>query len=65
MWGIDFERPTATSCSACVEGIKFGGFDPFNPELSFCTCGEGLKLAGLTEHLLARSESEAMGEKRW
>lgn len=55
MWGIEFEAPAAQGCSACVEGVKFGGFDPMNPVRSFCECAEGLRLAGVTEAMLQRA----------
>jgi hypothetical protein len=54
MWTPEFE-PVALGCSACVEGVKFGGFDPFNPVRSFCECAEGMRLAGLTEAMLKRA----------
>jgi hypothetical protein len=57
MWGIDFE-PAAPSCAACIEGVRFGGFDPFNPVRSFCECSEGMRLAGVTEGMLNRAGVE-------
>ena len=54
MWTPDFE-PTPHGCSACVEGVKFGGFDPWNPVRSFCECAEGLRLAGVSELMLERA----------
>jgi len=47
--------PTSRGCAACIEGVRFGGFDPQNPVLSFCTCGEGVLLAGVTEEMLRRA----------
>lgn len=55
MWGIDFEPESRPVCAACVDGVKFGGFDPYNPELSFCECSEGMRLAGVTDGMLKRA----------
>ncbi len=51
---FDFEPAAPVGCRECVEGVKFGGFDPFNPQLSFCECSEGQRLAGVDAVMIAR-----------